>query len=92
MLARCEGKISLGHQVSCGERRANVVACCPVPLPSSSTSPVAPAHESGDRRPDGLVIALKGRGIQPAFARGVCAGLAELDDELRHGCNALMAE
>ncbi len=31
--------MSLGHQVSCGVRRAKVTACCPVPLPISRMSP-----------------------------------------------------
>ena len=46
MLARCAGIMSLGHQVSCGARRAKSAMCCPVPLPSSSTSPDASRKKS----------------------------------------------
>ena len=63
------------------------VTCWPVPLPSSSTSPVCAVQKTGNRGPDRLVIAVKGRAIQPAIGRGRVAVFAVFDDEFSHGCN-----
>src|ERR1039458_1546434 len=47
------------------------------------------AQETGHRRPDGVVVAMKGRAIQPSVRRGRRAGFSEFDDEFGHCCEGI---
>ena len=62
--------MSLGHQVSCGARRAKVDGVLAGAAADLQDVAARARQERGNRRPDRLVIAVEGRRVQPAVRRG----------------------
>ena len=76
--------MSLGHQVSCGVRAGERAGVLPGAAAEFQYVAALRAQETGHRRPNGIVVAVKGRAVQPAVGRGRCCRFPEFDDEFRH--------
>jgi len=67
-----------------GKWRAKSTTCWPVPLPSSTASPYFSGEEPQQHRTDRLMIAVKGRGVEPPVGLNGSAIPAEFNAIFRH--------